>query len=128
MRRALGLAVLVLTLGQATAAQAQFSATGVNISNLTFTPVNGGNAIYTPGMSSGGSSLVGFDPMSFFHSVANLMQWPPQVGNSSAGTLTTGPNPFPTTPFPFPKNASGPIYMQLPTSQVQTSFSSLGSP
>lgn len=127
MRTCAGLAVLVLMLAHVPALCAQQAAssfmTGVNPSNLTFTPVNPTNSLYTPGANTGAFNFVGFSPMSFFRNIGNAFSWPPKIGNSNSGTLVTGPNPFPTTLYPFSTQTPYPTSANLPTMQMQTSYS-----
>src|SRR4029077_1801201 len=95
--------------------------TGVTPTNLTFTPINATQAMYTPSANTGAMGLIGFNPISFFRGIGNAFARP-QVGDSSAGTLVTGPNPFPTTWFPFSNSTPYLTTADLPTMQMQTSF------
>jgi hypothetical protein len=126
MRKIAGLAAVALMLTQVSSLHAQTASsflTGVSPSQ--FTPINPTQAMYTPSANSGAFNLIGFSPMSFFRSVGNFFQWPPNTGNSNAGTLVTGPNPFPTGIYQFPSPSAGMSNLttaDLPTMQLQTSF------
>src|SRR5213078_3344345 len=100
--------VVVLALVAVQPSQAQLgSATGLPSGGVSFAPMN-------PVQS-------GFNPMSFFHNMRSMFQWPPQVNITNQPL--TGPNPFPKDTFKFPtKNIGQPGFYQLPSMQVQTSF------
>jgi hypothetical protein len=126
MRRFAGVAVLLLlTVVPRAHAQYQTAASlpgGITSPNLTPTIINPTGTIYTPSANKGAFNFVGFNPGSFFRSVGNFFM-PPQVGNSTAGTLVSGPTPFPSTIYQFPTTGPVPLSnVQLPTMQVTTSF------